>query len=130
MGNDQVIAQAVAAGSLELNAFLPLIADRLLESIEILARSAATLRMMCIAGIEARRERCAANLQSSTAVVTALLPKLNYNKCADIAKEAARSGRSIRDVVLEQGLLSEAEFEALLTPEAVCRLGMPQIRKE
>ncbi len=125
MGNDQVIAQAVSAGSLELNAFLPLIAEKLLESIDILRRSAYSLRVKCVVGIKACKERCSSNLESSTAVVTALLPRLSYIECASLAQVAKDTGRSIREVVIEDGHLTSEEFEALITPEAVCRLGMP-----
>lgn len=130
MGNDQMITQAVSAGSLELNAFLPLIADKLLESIDILAKSAKSLRVSCISGIEAVTKRCSRNLESSTAMVTALLPKFSYNECARIAQISHDSGRSIREVVLSEGLLTFAEFEALITPEAVCRLGMPPDKRQ
>ncbi len=125
MGNDQIIAQAVSAGSLELNAFLPVIADKLLESIEILTKAAYSLRALCVVGIEACPERCRSHLESSTAVVTALLPKLTYSECVKIASEAADSGKSIREVVLDHKYMTLEEFEAMITPEAVCRLGMP-----
>ncbi len=128
MGSDQVIAQAVAAGSLELNAFLPLIADKLLGSIGILTKSVAVLRKRCVEGISACRQRCAENTSASTALVTALLPRLSYTECARIAAQAVQEGKSIEEIVTSEGTLSREEFQALITPEAVCRLGMPPTR--
>ena len=129
MGNDLVIAHAVSSGSLELNAFLPIVADKLLESIEILRKAAYVLRIKCINGIEASKERCARHIDASTAVVTALLPKLSYNECARVAKASFETGKTIREIVLAEGIMTSKEFDALLTPEAVCRLGMPAIKK-
>lgn len=129
MGNDQIIAQAVSSGSLELNPFLPLIADKLLESLEALIRSAALLREKCVAGIKANREKCRQNIESSTAVVTALLGKLSYSACSAIAQKADSSGKSIREIALEEEYLTAGEFDALITPEAVCRLGTPEKKR-
>jgi aspartate ammonia-lyase len=127
MGNDQVIAMAVAGGSLELNAFLPLVADALLESTELLANGCDVLRRHCIEGIEADEERCRAHVEASTALATALLPALGYEGAAAIAHTSATTGRSVREVAVGDGHLSQEEFDALVTPEAVCRLGMPDV---
>lgn len=123
MGNDVVIAQACSAGSLELNAFLPVIAANLLESIELLTTASDILRRYCVEGIEANRESCRRYVENATAIVTALLPKLGYDVCARIAKESQAAGKSIRQLVTEQHLLTEQEFEAMISPEAVCQLG-------
>jgi len=125
MGNDQTIALACSQGNLELNAFLPLVADCLLESCTLLARACDIFRRHCVEGIEANEARCRAHVESSTATVTALLPELGYEKAGAVAERAQSTGRSVRRIVLEEGLLSEARFEELVSPEAVCRLGSP-----
>ena len=130
MGHDVTIAQACAAGSLELNPFLPLVALCLLESLGVLARGCRLLRSRCIEGLEADEERCRRHVESSTALVTALVPVLGYEGAASVASKALESGRSVRAVVTEDGLLTPDEFDALIAPEAVCRLGMPAVRRE
>ncbi|HML73463.1 MAG TPA: aspartate ammonia-lyase [Anaerohalosphaeraceae bacterium] len=123
LGNDVVISQACSMGSLELNAFLPVIAANLLESIELLTVASDILRRYCVEGIAANREPCRRYVENATAVVTALLPKLGYDVCARIAKESEAAGKSIRQLVIEQHLLTKQEFEAMISPEAVCQLG-------
>jgi aspartate ammonia-lyase len=123
MGHDATIASACAAGSLELNPFLPLVAACLLESINLLARADEMLRRHCIEGLQADEVRCREHVDSSTAVATALLPALGYDRVCEAAVLARDAGRSVRDVVLEKAWLSASEYEALIAPEAVCRLG-------
>ena len=125
MGYDAVIAQACAAGSLELNPFLPLVAACLLESCDLLARAADIFRRHCVEGIEADEARCRQHVEGSTAVATALLPLLGYEAACRVAQHAKQTGRTIQQVVLAEGLLTAEQFEALVSPEAVCRLGMP-----
>ena len=125
MGYDVVIAQACAAGSLELNPFLPLVAACLLESCDLLARAADTFRRHCVEGIEADEARCRRHVEGCTAVATALVPALGYEAACRVAEEAKRTDRTIRDVVLAGGLLTPGQLDELLSPEAVCRLGMP-----
>jgi aspartate ammonia-lyase len=126
MAYDQAIAAAVAAGSLDLNSFLPLVADCLLESLILLAAACDTLRRNCLEGIEADEERCRAQVESSTAIATALVSSLGYERTAQAVADSRRTGRTIRQTVLEERLLSEEELDQLLTPEAVTRLGIPQ----
>jgi len=126
MSHDGCIAAACSAGSLELNPFLPLVAACLLESIELLTRACDVLRRHCVEGIQADEERCKAHVHASTACVTALLPALGYEKACELAQEAKRTGESIRDAALRMQLLSAEEFDDLISPEAVCRLGIPQ----
>jgi len=123
MGNDIVIAQACAAGNLELNAFLPLVTVNLLDSIQLLATACEILRKYCVEGIEANEEKCAHFVENSTAAVTALVADLGYEKCTRIAKQAKEQNKTIRQVVLEQKLLSNERFSELISPEAVTRLG-------
>jgi aspartate ammonia-lyase len=125
MGLDAVIAQAAAAGSLELNPFLPLIADNLLGSLDLLASSAEILRAFCVAGIGANEDRCQSHVDASTATATALVARLGYQRASALAAEAAAQGRPLREVVVGGGHLTEAEYDELTSPEAVCRLGSP-----
>jgi aspartate ammonia-lyase len=132
IGNDSVITAACAAGSLELNAFLPLIAHCLLENFEILARADDLLCRYCVDGIEADESRCRAHVENSTAAATALVPVLGYERAGEAAKLAREQGRTLRVVVVENGWMSAEEFDEAISPEAVCRLGSPALaaRKE
>ncbi|GMW00908.1 MAG: aspartate ammonia-lyase [Candidatus Hydrogenedentota bacterium] len=127
MGHDTTLAHACAMGHLELNPFLPLVAHCLLESCDLLTAACAILRTQCVEGMEANLARCRAHVEGSTAIATAILPALGYEKAAEIAKEAKAQGKSIRQVLLDQRLMTEAGFDALITPEAVMRLGMPNV---
>jgi aspartate ammonia-lyase len=128
MGNDTVITMACAAGSLELNAFLPLIAHCLLENLDLLTRANQMLRVHCVEGIEADEARCRTHVENSTAAATALLPALGYERAGEAARMAKEQRRTLRAVVIETGWMSEAEFDAAISPEAVCRLGSPMPR--
>ncbi len=125
MGNDQVIAAAAAAGSLELNPFLPLVAHCLLESLDLLARACRALRERCVAGIEADEERCRRQIDYSTATITALLPVLGYDGAAHLLAYAGEHGLSVREAAIDGGFVTLEQFDELTGPEAVCRLGSP-----
>lgn len=124
MGHDLTLSVACASGSLELNPFLPLVAVCLLEGIDLLAHACDILQRHCVAGIEANEEQCRRHVLAATATATALLPALGYEGVTEVIRLAQERGRSIRDVVIEGGLLTESQFEDLISPEAVCRLGM------
>ena len=126
MANDNAIAQACAAGSLELNPFLPLVAHCLLDSLDLLARAAGILCRHCVQGMTADEERCRAQVNASTAVVTALVERVGYQAASAIAHKASERRCSIREVVLADGILPERELDELTTPESVCRLGSPE----
>ena len=125
MGHDVAIGMACAAGNLELNPFLPLVAACLLESIDVLTSSADILRRFCVDGIEANEERCRGHLHEATSVLTALVSVIGYERATAVAEQAHQQGRAIRAVVLDLGLLSAEQFDQLTSPESVCRLGMP-----
>jgi aspartate ammonia-lyase len=127
IGYDMTLTQAVAAGSLELNPFLPLIAFCLLESVDLLARAAHNLRVNAVEGLEADRQQCRRHLDGIAAVATALIPALGHDRAAAVAAEARAAGSTVRAACLNQGLLTADEFDALVSPEAVCRLGSPEI---
>jgi len=122
---DVAVTQAAAHGSLELNPFLPLVAEHLLGSISVLAHAATILRQHCVEGLRARRSECARQVHGSTAAITALVAELGYERAEEIAKIASSSGRPLREVVLERGLLTSTRFDELVAPEAVNRLGSP-----
>jgi aspartate ammonia-lyase len=126
MGHDTTIAMACAAGSLELNPFLPLVTHCLLESLDLLARADDILRRHCIEGLEANEARCRQKVENSTAAVTAVLPALGYERAGEAMKLAADNGHSIRETVIAQGWLTGGEFDVLISPEMVCRLGTPE----
>jgi aspartate ammonia-lyase len=126
MGHDATIALACASGSLELNPFLPLVANCLLENMDLLARADDILRRHGIEGLEADEARCREAVENSTAAATALLPALGYERAGEAANLARTNGRSIRETVIAQGWLTGAEFDVLISPEAVCRLGTPE----
>src|SRR5215207_8413892 len=113
VGNDATITLAGMSGHFDLNVMMPLIAYNLLQSIEILASSSRLLAEKCVDGIQANRERCEELVERSLAMVTALVPKIGYDAAAEIAKESVRTGRTVRELVREKKLLSEAELAEL-----------------
>jgi aspartate ammonia-lyase len=114
IGNDAVIAAAASAGQLELNVMMPVIAYDLLWSVEILTNGCRMLARRCVEGVEADREKCARFLASTIGLATVLNPVIGYQRASEVAKEAARRGLSIREVVLERGILDEDEFDSLV----------------
>ena len=116
IGNNTTITMAAEAGQLELNAFEPIVFHSLFESIGILSPVIDTLVDNCIVGITANREHCVEILNKSVGVVTALCPYIGYQKSSAIAKEAAASGVSVRELVLQQGLFTAEELGKVLDP--------------
>ncbi|MEI2578343.1 aspartate ammonia-lyase [Scytonema sp. PRP1] len=117
MGYDSAIALAAQAGQLELNVMMPLIAYNLIHSIEILGNTIAALTERCIKEITANQERCLAYAEGSLALVTALNPHIGYLNAAAVAKESLETGKSLRQIVLERGLMSEAQLAQVLNLE-------------
>ena len=124
-GLDAALTFACASGSLELNPFLPLVAACLLESIDLLSNACDLLCRHCVAGIEANEEQCRKQVRNSTAAATALLPALGYDTVCRVVERARESGKTVLEIVLEEHLLTETQFEEMISPEAVCRLGTP-----
>ncbi len=124
IGNDATVAFGGAAGTLELNVMAPVMARNLLESIRLLAGAATVLAERCVAGIEADVDRCRAFALSSPAIATALNPWIGYEAAAEVVKAAAAEGRSLREVVLERGLLTEAQVDRALDVLAMTRGGV------
>ncbi|CAN5838779.1 class II fumarate hydratase [soil metagenome] len=124
VGNDSTVAFAGAAGSFELNVMLPVMARNLLESIRLLASVSRLFADACVSGIVADQDRCRSYAEASPAVVTALAPTLGYERAAAVVKEALASGRSVRAVVLADGLLAEEDLDAALDVLALTRGGV------
>jgi aspartate ammonia-lyase len=123
-GCDTTVMTAGEAGQLELNVMMPVIAWNALHAAHILAQALIVLRTHTVEGLVADEARCQALLDRSTAVATALSPYLGYQVTADVAKTAVMTDRSIRDVVLERGLMSEADLDRVLSAEAMTRPGI------
>jgi aspartate ammonia-lyase len=117
MGCDTTVAMACEAGQLELNVMMPVIAWNALHSSRILRESMRALRTRCVDGIVANAERGRELLDRSTAVATALSPHIGYAATAEIAKEAVRTGKSVRQIAKDRGVLSEEQLNSLLEPE-------------
>ncbi|MEL7350815.1 MAG: aspartate ammonia-lyase [Cyanobacteria bacterium P01_A01_bin.116] len=114
MGYDQAIALAAQAGQLELNVMMPLIAYDLIHSIEILGNTVEALDTKCLQGITALPERCMGYAEGSLALVTALNTHIGYLNAAAIAKESLETGKSLRQLVLEHGLMDETTLNEVL----------------
>jgi fumarate hydratase, class II len=123
-GNDTAVAFGGAAGNLELNVMLPVIGRNLLESIRLLASVSRAFADKCIAGIEANVEVCKTYAESSPSLGTSLNPYIGYDKAAEVIKESIKSGRSIRDIVLERGLMTEADLDKALDPLSLTKGGL------
>ncbi|HEX8408877.1 MAG TPA: aspartate ammonia-lyase [Thermoanaerobaculia bacterium] len=117
IGADTAVAYASQAGQLELNVMMPLMAFEISFSIEILKNYLPVFVQKCIRGIEANRERCEAYYISSPSLATALNPIIGYAAAAEIAKESARTGKRIPDMLRERQLIPEEQIAAIFTPE-------------
>jgi fumarate hydratase class II len=116
-GNDVAIAVAGSQGNFELNVFKPVIIRNFLHSTRILADACMTFREFCVAGIQPNRERIAELVDRSLMLVTALSPKIGYDKAAEIAKKAHREGTTLKDAAIDLGFLTEQEYDELVRPE-------------
>jgi aspartate ammonia-lyase len=117
IGADATVTAAVEAGQLQLNAFEPVIASSILQSLAWMTNAFHTLRVNCVDGITANRDRLAAMVASSVGVITALIPVIGYEEAAKLAKQALASGAPIRELVVNAGLMSAEDVDAALSPE-------------
>jgi len=124
VGNDAAIALGGMSGNFELNTFLPLLARNLLESIVFLANAARNFDQRCVRGIEADEGRCRDTIERNTMLVTALAPRIGHEKAAQVALEAVRSGRTVREVAREWKVLSEADLETALDARKMTERGL------
>jgi aspartate ammonia-lyase len=117
-GAEHTVALAVGAGQLELNVMTPVIADELLETELLLARAVDTFAERCVRGIEPQAERCLTYAEASLAMATALRPAVGYDRAAELAVIAHRTGRTLREVALEANVLPPDELDRILDPRA------------
>ena len=122
-GNDAVVTWAGANGNFELNVMMPVMAHNILESIRLLGNAADAFTEKCVVGIEANEERCRELVELSMAMVTSLAPKIGYDRAAEIAKESARTGKTVREICREKKVLGENELEGTLDPVAMTQPG-------
>ena len=123
IGNDAAVAFGGSAGNLELNVMMPVMARNLLESIRILASVSRVFATKCIAGIEADVDVCRRHALSSPSIGTALNPYIGYEEATRVIKASVAEGKTLREVVLERGLMSEADVDRVLDVEAMTRGG-------
>jgi aspartate ammonia-lyase len=130
IGNDVTVTAAAEAGQLELNVMMPVIAHNLLFSMSILTTATRVLAERCVEGIEADAAQCAHWLERSPALVTALAPKIGYAEAAKLAKEAVAKNVTVRQLVMEKGLLQGKELDEVLDLQAMTELGVPGEREK
>ena len=123
IGNDATITWAGANGNFDLNVMMPVLAHNILESIRLLANAVNVLREKCVEGITANKERCNELVEYSMAMVTSLAPIIGYDRAAEIAKESAKTGKTVRQICMEKHVLPEAELTAALDPVEMTKPG-------
>ena len=116
IGNDTTVTHAAEAGQLELNAFEPVLFYRLFESLDMLKNGIEVFRTECVEGITVNVDKCYSDVENSIGIVTALCPHIGYTKSAYIAKKALREGRSVRSLILEEGIMTEEKLSEVLDP--------------
>ena len=125
MGNHTTVTIAGQRGNFELNVMMPVLAQALLDSIALLSNVARTFADRCVQGIEANELRAKELLEKNLSIATALNPYIGYDEATEVAKEAARAGLSVRDVVEEKGLLKPEEIEKALDVRSMTEPGLP-----
>ena len=119
IGNDTCVSFAAEAGQLQLNVMEPVIAQCILESQTWLINVMNTLRTLCVEGITVNAEHCQKMVKNSIGIVTALNPYIGYKASTKVAKEALETGRSVYDLVLEHGLMTQEKLDEALDPKAM-----------
>jgi len=129
MANDYAITMAASSGQLELNAFMPLIAESLLESLELLNNGVMIFREKCIEGIIPNKDKCQATLEKSAVLAAALVQHIGYDQAAHVARKALREDKTIREVLKEEGTFPDSRIDEILNPFEVTKPGIPGIRE-
>lgn len=124
IGNDMAITMAAEGGQLELNAFEPVLYYNLFESIETLANGVDTFIENCVSGITANEKRCKDLVENSVGIITALCPHVGYKASARIAKTAIKTGESVRELILKEGLLKDAELDVIFDAYGMTKPGI------
>lgn len=130
IANDAAVTLAAGSGQLELNAFMPLIADALLDSLELLEQAVHLFNERCVKGIQVCEQRCKELLEHSTGLAAAFVGPIGYERSAEVAIQARAEGKSIRQVLLERGLLTADQIDGILHPEQLTTPGVPGRRSE
>ncbi len=120
---DASVREAASLGNLELNAFLPLIADALLNQIDLLTHASTVFRTHCIDGLEANEDVLKREIDSATATVTALVDEIGYENACRVASQSNATGKSVKDTAVEMGLITAERCNEILSPASVTRLG-------
>ncbi|HEV2047052.1 MAG TPA: class II fumarate hydratase [Chthoniobacterales bacterium] len=123
IGNDAAITWSGASGNFELNVMMPVMAHDLLESIRLLANVTDVFCEKCVTGIKANKARCEELVELSMAMVTSLAPRIGYDRAAEIAKESARTGKTVREICREKKVLPEKELNRVLDPVSMTEPG-------
>ena len=121
IGHDQTVTMCAEGGQLQLNAFEPTIGYCVLNALRMLTAAVETLRLRCVEGIEVDRDRCESLVRGSVGLVTALVPALGYEAASRVARRALAERRSVAEIVLDEGLLTEVQLNELLQLEAMTR---------
>lgn len=124
IGNDMTITMAAEAGQLELNAFEPIIFYCLFQSIDTIAYAVNTFVDNCVIGITANETRCRYFVENSVGIITAICPYVGYQKAAEIAKEAIKTGESVRKLIIEKGLLIKEQMDEIMDPVQMTEPGI------
>ena len=121
IGNDLTITIAGQSGNFQLNVMMPVMAHNIMESIEILSTSTKAFALDCIKGIKADKQKCENYIDDSLAMCTSLAPIIGYNKAADIAKKAYASGKTVRQIVNEDQILTKEKSDKILDPKTMVK---------
>lgn len=121
VGNEMCVTMAGEAPQMELNAMEPVMAQCSFESVDLMINACDTLRTLCIEGITANEDKCRQEVHNSIGIVTALNPYIGYEHSTTIAKKALDTGRSVYDLVLEEGILTKEDLETILDPKNMVR---------
>lgn len=125
IANDTAITMACSAGQLELNAFTPLIAESLLESLELLDKTVIIFKEKCIKDIKVNEQNCRKNLEASTAIVAALVNYIGYDRAGELAKIALKEHKTIKEVLYEKKVLPEEKIDEIINPYELTKPGIP-----
>lgn len=126
IGNDVTITMAAEAGQLELNAFEPIVFYCMFQSIDTLTYAVRTFIDNCVTGITANETRCRYLVENSIGIITAICPHVGYQKAADIAKKALKTGESVRTLILQEKLLTEEQLDHILDPVNMTEPGISE----
>ncbi len=125
IANDNSITTASMNGQLELNAFTPLIAESLLESLELLDNGVKIFTKKCIENIKVNKKSCKENIEKSSSLITALIHYIGYDRASELAKKALKQEKTIREILIEEDILPKEKIEKILNPYQITKPGIP-----